>query len=225
MRGCFVTFEGTDGSGKTTQIKLLYSFLREKGYDVMLTREPGGTNISDSIRALLLDPQNREMKKETEVLLYAASRAQHVREKIIPALERGVIVLCDRFVDASLAYQGYGLELPLEKIMEINRFATGGLTPDITYFLDLPSKISRERLQRRFSLHEGPDRIESKPDEYHQKVKQGFSAICSENEDRIVKINAARDIDTLHEAIRVHFLSYLTANTLTPSFLSQSDEQ
>jgi len=209
LRGCFVTFEGTDGSGKTTQIKMLYEFLQEKGYVVLLTREPGGTSISDSIRELLLDPKNSEMKPETEVLLYAASRAQHVREKIIPALAQGKIVLCDRFVDASIAYQGYGLELPLDEIVNINRFATGGLQPDLTYFLDLPSEVSRERLEKRFSVYEGPDRIESKPAEYHEKVKQGFAAICREYEERIVKIDAARDIESIQEEIRGHFLNYL----------------
>jgi dTMP kinase len=209
LRGCFITFEGTDGSGKTTQIKKLYEFLQGEGYDVLLTREPGGTSISDNIRSLLLDPKHSEMKKETEVLLYAASRAQHVREKIIPALAKNMIVLCDRFVDASVAYQGYGLELPLEEVININRFATGGLKPDLTYFLDVPSKISRERLQQRFSAYEGPDRIESKPIEYHERVKQGFAVICRENEDRIVRINAARSMEAVHEEIRGHLLRYL----------------
>ncbi|AMA74541.1 MULTISPECIES: dTMP kinase [Aneurinibacillus] len=210
MKGCFVTFEGADGAGKTTQIKLLYEFLREQGHNVLLTREPGGTGISDSIRALLLDPKNSEMRHQTEVLLYAASRAQHVREKIIPALEEGKIVLCDRFVDASLAYQGYGLGLPLEEIININQFATGGLTPDITYFLDLPAEISRERLKQRFAAYKGPDRIESKPAEYHQKVRQGFAEICRKYADRIVKINAARSIETIQKEVRDHFLHYLT---------------
>lgn len=209
MKGCFVTFEGTDGSGKTTQIALLYKFLQEMGHDVLLTREPGGTNISDAIRSLLLDPKNSEMQQETEVLLYAASRAQHVREKIIPALAKGTIVLCDRFVDASIAYQGYGLEFPLTEVTNINRFATGGLTPDVTYFLDLPLEVSQERLRQRFSLQEGPDRIESKPAAYHQKVRQGFAAICLEHADRIIKINAARDIDSVQKEVREHFLYYL----------------
>jgi dTMP kinase len=209
LKGCFVTFEGTDGSGKTTQIRMLYEFLKERGYDVLLTREPGGTKISDSIRALLLDPKNSEMKQETEVLLYAASRAQHVREKIIPALKKGMIVLCDRFVDASIAYQGYGLELPLDQVIKINQFATGGLEPDITYFLELSPEISQERLKQRFATQEGPDRIESKPAAYHQKVREGFAAICCEHEKRIVKVDAAHSIEEVQEELRQHFLTYL----------------
>ncbi|WP_027415748.1 dTMP kinase [Aneurinibacillus terranovensis] len=209
MQGCFITFEGIDGSGKTTQIKMLYEFLLERGHDVLLTREPGGTSISDSIRALLLDPVNREMKRETEVLLYAASRAQHVREKIKPALERGAIVLCDRFVDASIAYQGYGLQLSREDVIQINQFATGGIQPDRTYFLDVPIEISQKRLAQRFESLEGPDRIEQKPLSYHKRVKEGFTEICRDYADRIVIIDASRSPETVQGDIRENVLLFL----------------
>ena len=132
----FITFEGPDGGGKTTQISRLASYIKDLGYEVVLTREPGGTFISEKIRSLLLDPTNQELNRETEVLLYAASRAQHVREVIIPALNQGKVVLCDRFVDASIAYQGYGLGITLESITAINHFATGGLKPTRTYLLE-----------------------------------------------------------------------------------------
>ncbi|MFS8578426.1 MAG: dTMP kinase, partial [Novibacillus thermophilus] len=126
MSGLFITFEGPDGAGKTTQLNRVAEWLEQQGFAFVRTREPGGTKISDSIRTLLLNPENSEMANETEVLLYAASRAQLVSEVILPALEDGKIVLCDRYVDASLAYQGYGLAYPVQQIAAINRFATTG---------------------------------------------------------------------------------------------------
>jgi dTMP kinase len=200
MRGFFITFEGMDGSGKTTQIQLLYQNLKERGYDVLATREPGGTEISDKIRTLILDPENTDMREMTEVLLYAASRAQHVREKIKPALDRGTIVLCDRFVDASIAYQGYGLQLPLDQIIGVNRIAADNLRPDRTYFLDIPMEKSRERLESRFGA-EGLDRIERKPLQYHNRVREGFASICGQESDRVIIVDADRDIEAIQSEI------------------------
>ncbi|HIB98969.1 TPA: dTMP kinase, partial [Candidatus Poribacteria bacterium] len=145
MRGVFVTFEGTEGSGKTTQIQRLSADLAIQRYSVIVTREPGGTAISEQIRSLLLDPENTAMKSTTELLLYAASRTQHVLEKIIPALEEGKVAISDRFADASLAYQGYGRGLDINLIRSLNQVATNGIVPDITFLLDLPVDIGLKR--------------------------------------------------------------------------------
>ena len=133
----FITFEGPEGSGKTTQIQPLFADLQSRGYDVVLTREPGGTAIGDQIRRVLLDPANQEMLLEAEILLFSASRAQLVGQVVRPALERGAIVICDRFADSTMAYQGYGRGLDLESLHRITQFATGGLMPDLTVYLDL----------------------------------------------------------------------------------------
>lgn len=215
-RGLFITFEGPDGAGKTTQLQLLSRYLKEeKMMDVVVTREPGGTPISDRIRAILLDPELKEMMAETEILLYAASRAQHVREKILPALNRGQIVLCDRFVDASVAYQGYGGGVSIEKIQEVNVFATGGLTPDRTYLLDLPESIGRERILKRQGLtfsdaSAGLDRIEQKDLAYHKRVRQGFQLIAREEGLRIVTIDASQSEQVIHDLIKKDVLSLIS---------------
>ena len=158
MRGKFITIEGTDGSGKSTQIELLMDYLRKKGADVIFTREPGGTQISEKIREIILDVDNSEMTGITEALLYAAARSQHVEEKIIPALEAGKIIICDRFVDSSIAYQGAARGLGAEKIMGINEAALHGIMPDMTLFFDLsPEKgILRKKNERAL------DRLERK---------------------------------------------------------------
>lgn len=209
MKGLFITFEGIDGSGKTTQIRLLNDYLQQEGYPVLLTREPGGTSIGDKIRSLLLDPENGEMVARTEVLLYAASRSQHVQEVIVPAIHAGKIVLCDRFVDASLSYQGYGPEMPLEDIITINQYATGGLKPDRTYMLDLPLVESQKRLALRFAGNEGPDRIEQKPLAYHNKVWEGFMEIAAKEPQRIRKVNANRELEAIQREIQGDLLSFV----------------
>lgn len=201
MTGLFITFEGPDGAGKTTQVQAFAGYLLEQGYDVLVTREPGGTTISDKIRGLILDPTHTEMDDSTEVLLYAASRAQHVREKVLPALAQGKAVVCDRFVDASIAYQGFGLGLPVHRIKEINDFATGGLVPDRTYLLDIPVAIGRSRLDARAGL----DRIEQKESGYHERVRDGFMEIASENPTRICLIDANRSVEEVSRAIQEDF--------------------
>lgn len=207
MRGLFITFEGPDGSGKSTQIKKLADYLSEQKINYIQTREPGGTIISDKIRELLLNPDHKEMINETEVLLYAASRAQHVREKIMPALEQGKVVLCDRFVDASIAYQGYGLDIPIDKIEQINDFATGGLIPNRSYMIDLPVIESRKRLLLRqgqeFSVD--LDRIEQKKQSYHETVREGFHKIYKNNKDRICLIDGDQSIDEIFMNIKRDF--------------------
>ena len=161
MRGKFITIEGTDGSGKSTQIGLLMDYLNKKGVDVLFTREPGGTPIGEKIREIILDVNNREMAPETEALLYAASRSQHVREKIIPAVEEGKIVICDRFVDSSLAYQGAARRMGMETIMEMNRAALGGIMPDLTVFLDLPAAECDRRIEEGRSSREIFEKLET----------------------------------------------------------------
>ncbi len=194
MGGLFITFEGPDGSGKTTQMRRLGARLQHTGMKVVMTREPGGTSIGDRIRELVLSPHYDTMADETEVLLYAASRAQHVREVILPALRDGCVVICDRFIDASLAYQGYGLGQLPEQIASISHYASSGLQPRRTYMLDVPTEISRQRLLSRAqdAGHEGLDRIERKEQQYHERVRQGFLTIASSEPHRVLLINANR---------------------------------
>jgi dTMP kinase len=190
----FITFEGPDGGGKTTQLNLLGDYLVQLGYPVIRTREPGGTALSNQIRKLLLDPANVEMCAKTEVLLYAAARAQHVEQVILPALEQGKIVLCDRYVDASIAYQGFGLSLPVEQVMVINRFATGGLVPTRTYLVDIPWEASIRRLSKRKGqeFYTELDRIEQREKEFHLLVRKGFEHLFYESQGRMVRIDGNR---------------------------------
>ena len=197
MRGLFITFEGPDGSGKTTQMRRACERLEARGIPVLRTREPGGTAIGDRLREILLSPEFGEMHQETEVLLYAASRAQHVREVILPALAAGKVVVCDRFTDASIAYQGYGLELGAERVAAINRFATGGLAPHRSYVLDIPVSVARERLAARARENDGAglDRIERRPESYHERVREGFLLIAKAEPQRVVLIDGNRSED------------------------------
>lgn len=203
MRGCFITMEGPDGSGKTTQIRKLADALTAMGLQVMTTREPGGTRISDRVRELLLDPDHTEMTEQAEILLYAASRAQHVHERILPALAEGKIVLCDRFVDASLAYQAYALGRDPDVVRMINHFATSSLTPHRTYLLDVPIEVGLRRIRERAaSSGAGLDRIERRGPDYHRLVREGFARIAEAEPDRIRRIAADRDPDAVAEDIR-----------------------
>jgi dTMP kinase len=202
VSGIFITFEGPDGSGKSTQLSLLAEALRDQGQPVLVTREPGGTPISDQIRRIILDPQNEDLTAKTEALLYAASRAQHVEEKIVPALQAGQIVLCDRFVDASLAYQGYGLGVGVDKVKQLNAFATDGLVPHRTFLLDISAEKGRSRLEGRtegeFNSH--LDRIEQRELSYHHQVREAFRHLAVE-EERIVYLEGGLAAETLHERI------------------------
>ncbi|WP_164988942.1 dTMP kinase [Fictibacillus sp. S7] len=210
MNGLFITIEGPDGSGKSTQIKKLAEFLQGNSVPFILTREPGGTAVSDRIRSLILDPAHPEMADETEVLLYAASRAQHVKEKIVPALQEGKLVLCDRFVDASVAYQAYGLGIPVEDVTRINRFATGGLKPDRSYLIDVAPEIGRQRMVSRYS-GEGLDRIEQKELDYHERVRSGFQKIYEENMERFLLVDGNQTVDEVFDEI-IKDIKLLLAN-------------
>lgn len=187
MSGMFITFEGPDGCGKSTITSLVYDKLKDK-YNVIKTREPGGTEISEKIRDLILDVSNEKMTYRTEALLYAASRAQHVEEKIIPAIKEGKIVLCERFVLSSVAYQGYGRGLGEEDVMMINNFATGGVKPDITFLFDMKGKSSVTR-----KLELGGDRLENSGDLFHKKVNEAYTELSKRNDYCI--IDATKSID------------------------------
>jgi dTMP kinase len=174
-KGLFLTFEGPDGSGKTTQAKLLAAEFRRRGRKVVLTREPGGTAIGDKIRELILDPSNAEMKSLSELLLYAAGRAQHVEQLIRPALRRGAVVISDRFADASWAYQGAGRGLHKPTIERLNALATGGLVPDATILLSAPAEIGLTRARRKKGMSRGGgDRLERESVAFHRRVAAGY---------------------------------------------------
>ena len=186
-RGLFITFEGTDGVGKTTQIQRLSADLKRAGHDVCLTREPGGTPISEQIRDMLLNPDHSEMAATTELLLYAASRAQHVSEVIKPALEAGKVVISSRFADAMVVYQGYGRGLDLDRIHHLNRIATDGVTPDVTFVLDLPVELGLQRVQKRRG---GLDRLEREKIEFHRRLREGYQTIAQQEPQRLKIIDA-----------------------------------
>lgn len=180
-KGFLLSFEGIEGCGKTTQLNHLARRLRALGYHVVETREPGGVPISEQIRTILLAPSNRGMDTRSEVLLYLASRAQHVAEKVRPALEKGAVVLCDRFVDATMAYQGYGRGLGPRTISSLNRFASGGLRPDLSIILDVPVSLGLARKRRVGHL----DRLDRESETFHQAVRSGYLRIAKETPRRV----------------------------------------
>lgn len=197
MKGLFITIEGMDGSGKTTQINKLKQHFEHEGKEVVLTREPGGTVISEAIREIILDIRYKEMDPVTEALLYAASRAQHVREYILPLIEQGKIIICDRYVDSSMVYQGHARGLGEEMVGMINGFATGGLKPDLTFFLDLEHTKGMSRKSNQQEL----DRLEAEKEHFHQKVREGYHHLVKNNKDRMISIDASQSIEAVHEAI------------------------
>ncbi len=198
--GIFISFEGPDGSGKTTQINLLGRWLRELGYDVLITREPGGTEIGDRIRAILLDPSHTEMCPEAEVLLFSAARAQIVREVIRPHLDGGGWVLCDRYADSTLAYQGYGRGLNLEVLRVITEFATDGLKPDLTVCLDLPVEEGLKR--RRQARGAEWNRLDAEQLAFHRRVRQGYLDMAAADPGRWLVLDARQPVDVLQRVIR-----------------------
>ncbi len=204
MRGLFITFEGIEGSGKSTQIALLADYLAAQSREVLFTREPGGTLIGDQIRKILLDPSNKALDPTAELLLYAASRAQHLKEVILPALEAGRIVLCDRFSDATLAYQGYGRGLDREMIRTLDRVVTGRMRPQLTLLLDIDTAAGLARAHgRNFSSGlEGEARFENEDVAFHTRVRQGYRALAEEDPDRIRVVDASRPPDEVQRAIR-----------------------
>ena len=211
--GFFITFEGVDGCGKTTQLRLLQEFLNARGYAVTATREPGGTPIGDGIRRLVLSPGASAIDGKTELMLYEASRAQHMCEVIGPALANGNIVLCDRFGDATLAYQGYAQGLPLDCIETLNRFTTGNRSPDLTILLDCPVERGLERTRERAARtgqDTTEDRFEQKDLDFHRRVRQGYLAIAQDNRSRFLIVDGGGDRDAIQAIIRTAVLDRLT---------------
>ncbi|MFY9402782.1 MAG: dTMP kinase [Candidatus Omnitrophota bacterium] len=196
MRGKFITFEGSEGCGKSTQSRMLYDYLKRKRDDVVYLREPGGTYISEKIRDILLDTKNNSILPECEVLLYMAARSQIVGQVIKPSLKKGAIVICDRFLDSTIAYQGYGLGIDRKIIKEIGRFAAFGLMPDLTIFLDLP--VNKGLLYRSGSS----DRIEKRPLDYHLRVRRGYLRLAKEEPERIKVVKVELDKNHTQERIR-----------------------
>jgi dTMP kinase len=194
----FITFEGPEGSGKTVQSQALYAYLRERGLPVYLTREPGGTGIGDQIRQVLLSPENAEMLPSTEILLFSASRAQLVGQVIRPLLEQGTIVICDRYADSTLAYQGYGHGLDLELLRAITAFATGGLKPDLIIYLDIDVE---EGLRRKRETAEW-NRLDRKEIAFHQRVRRGYLEMAAAEPQRWLVLDAARPVAEIQERIR-----------------------
>lgn len=202
----FITFEGPDGSGKTTQITLLCRYLRQYGYEVVATREPGGTEIGDQIRGCLHDVRNTRMTPAAEILLYSASRAQLVQQIIRPALESGAIVICDRYADSTVAYQGYGRGLNLDDLRFITRFATGGLQPDLTFLLDLDVEAG---IRRRTAGGDEMNRMDLQNAQFHQRVRKGYLRMVAAQPTRWVVVNADRDVEDVQTEIRLEMRSRL----------------
>lgn len=192
-RGFFLTVEGPDGSGKTTQVELLEKSLRQYGFSVLRTREPGGCDISEEIRRIILDPENMEMCASCEALLYAAARAQHVSQVIRPAVERGMLVLCDRFVDSSIAYQGGGRELGVETVQQINAPAVSDMLPDATLYLAIDHKTA---LERRLGASE-PDRLELEDFDFHGRVQRAYERLIRENRKRFLVVDAEQEVQAV----------------------------
>jgi len=190
-KGLFISIEGPDGSGKSTQIENIKHFFAEKNMEIVFTREPGGTAIGEKIRELILDRTHTEMDSMTETLLYAAARAQHVAQVIRPAIDAGKIVICDRFVDSSIAYQGYGRKLG-KSVEEINRFAVDGCMPDVTFLMKLDPRVGRGRIDEKVQ-----DRLEMEKDAFHLAVFEGYLELEKQYPGRIVGIDASRTIDQI----------------------------
>lgn len=195
----FITFEGSEGSGKTTQIKLLAEYLEAQGKSVIVTRQPGGTEIGTQIRQVLHDVNNKAMTSTAEILLYSADRAQHVEELINPALAEGTIVLCDRYTDSTFAYQGYGRGLDLDDLKMITQFATGGLKPDLSFFLYVDVE---EGLRRRQVGNLEMNRMDLQKKAFYERVEQGYRALIAGDPDRWVEIDASVSIEAVQQLLR-----------------------
>ncbi|MBR1865299.1 MAG: dTMP kinase [Lachnospiraceae bacterium] len=197
MEGIFITMEGPDGSGKTTQIELLETYLENKGYDIVIAREPGGTVIGEAVREIILNPEYQEMSHMTELLLYAAARAQLVNQVIRPALAEGKAVICDRFVESSAVYQGIGRGLGVDTVYEVNNYALGDVKPQLTIFMDLDAEDGIRRKKDQAEL----DRMELEDMSFHKRVVEGYRHLAQLYPERIVPIDATLPIDTIHSML------------------------
>jgi dTMP kinase len=209
-KGFFLTFEGCEGSGKSTQSRLLCELLRQKGYKVKHTREPGGTKISEAVRRILLDPKNN-ITPVAELFLYETARTQHMTEVIKPALESGRVVICDRFTDATIAYQGYGRGLDISVIKELNRIASCGIKPNLTVYLDIPAEkglIKARSIKKDFKT--ACDRLESEALSFHKRVRKGYLALAKDEPRRIKVIATQNTIEKTHKRVAETVLSHLS---------------
>lgn len=194
--GLFITFEGPDGSGKTSVANYVVKALILRGYDVIHTREPGGIEIAEQIRHVVLDPENTAMDVRTEALLYAASRRQHLVERVLPALSENKIVICDRFIDSSLAYQGYARKIGFDEVLAINEFAIQGHYPDLTIYLDIDADEGLKRIQHRSFL----DRLDQEALSFHEEVVKGYRLVNEMFKQRIHKIDASKNLELVQES-------------------------
>lgn len=207
MKGYFFTVEGPEGAGKTTVIGQLAKRLEDLGYQVLVTREPGGIKISEAIRNIILDTNNTDMDSKTEALLYAAARRQHLVEKIIPALNEGKIVLCDRFIDSSLAYQGYARQLGMDEVFRINEFAINGHMPHLTLYFDIDPEIGLSRI----NAHKNREvnRLDLENIHFHQQVREGYLKLLENNSSRIKRIDASKEINEVLKNATEIILTYM----------------
>ena len=194
----FITFEGPDGSGKTTQIRRLIPVLQEKGFAIVHTREPGGTDIGDQIRSIIMNMKNKSMHPRAEILLFCASRAQLVEELVRPSLSEGKLVLCDRYADSTMAYQGYGHGLDRDVLSQLLHFATGGLKPDLTLLFDISAEAG---LRRRLTNHEEWNRMDDYALQFHERVRSGYLAMAAAEPERWAVIDADRTPDEIHREV------------------------
>lgn len=198
MNGLFITIEGPDGSGKTTVTHEVIKRLQEEGIDVIHTREPGGIDIAEQIRRIILNPKNTKMDAKTEALLYAASRRQHLVEKVIPALKSGKLVICERFVDSSLAYQGAGREIGIDAVYEMNQFAIEDVMPNLTIFIDVDPEVGIARINRNRA---DKDRLDMEGTEFHKRVYKGYEHVKERFKDRIVVVDGNQPLDEVIDSV------------------------
>ena len=196
MKGMFITFEGCEGSGKTTLINRLYDELLQMGKKVYKTREPGGVEIAEQIRNVILNVNNTKMDKRTEALLYAASRRQHLIESVIPHLQDGYIVLCDRYIDSSLAYQGYAREIGVEEVLNVNLFATNGLLPDKTIYVDVKPEVGLSRIK---TNNRNQNRLDLEQMNFHKMVYEGYEKVAKMFPDRFIRINGEQEQEKVYK--------------------------
>lgn len=206
-RGVFITVEGPEGAGKTTVLARVGEQLEKEGYSIVLTREPGGIPIAEQIRQVILNPDHTEMDSRTEALLYAAARRQHLMEKVVPALNKGCIVLCDRFVDSSLAYQGYARGLGIEEVREINRFAIQDTMPELTLFFMIDPEIGLKRIENHKSRE--INRLDLEKLNFHQKVYEGYQLLIKNEPDRIKVIDANQSFEEVYQETLQQIRTYI----------------
>lgn len=199
-KGKFIVFEGGEGSGKSTMIDMIYNWLKESGFNVIKTREPGGISIAEQIREVILNKENIKMDGKTEALLYAAARRQHLVERVIPALEEGKIILCDRFLDSSLAYQGYARGLGMDEVYSINKFAIGNCMPNMSILFDVSPEVGLDRIKKNSDRE--INRLDLEKMDFHNKVREGYSLIYDKDSKNRVKINAEGTIDEVFNEVK-----------------------